>query len=134
MRKCRLWWKQNAAAAGGGSGVKSSPRSTACSFHWGKQVPRKNTFKGPPPLFFSSPALGNWHSKALVYGTGRFITSHRKGAVGIRCRNTIGRPPVRLDVDVTGFPRPTAPAPAPARQEISLPHRDAARRSTKKRH
>ena len=50
----------------------------------------------------------------------------------------MGRLPVRRDVDATGFPRPTAPAPAPApaRQEISLPRRDAARRSTKtkKRH
>ena len=48
----------------------------------------------------------------------------------------MGRLPVRRDVDVTGFPRPTAPAPAPAQQEISLPRRDAARRSTKtkKRH
>jgi hypothetical protein len=41
----------------------------------------------------------------------------------------MGRLAVRRDVDVTGFPRPTAPAPA--RQEISLPRRDAARRSTK---
>ena len=42
----------------------------------------------------------------------------------------MGRLAVRRDVDVTGFPRPTAPAPA--RQEISLPRRDAAQhRSTK---
>jgi hypothetical protein len=54
------------------------------------------------PLFFSSPALGNWYSKAL----------HRKGAVRIRCRNAMGRPPVRLDVDATVFPRPTSPSPA----------------------
>ena len=48
---------------------------------------------------------------------------------GAVIRNAMGRLPVRRDVDVTGFPRPTAPAPA--RQEISLPRRDAAHRSTK---
>jgi len=63
------------AKRGGGrgeSGVASSPRSTVAPIGASTRHARK-TFE-TPPLFFSSPAFGNWHSKALVYGTGRLTT------------------------------------------------------------
>jgi hypothetical protein len=91
-----------------GSGVGTSPRS-AVAFIGASARPAKTPLKTPPPFFFSSSAFGIGHSIALVYGTGR-LTSRREGAVRIRHRNAMGRPPVRFDVDVAGFPRPAAPA------------------------
>ena len=88
----------------------------------------KHLRRTPPPFLAARP-FGNRHSKPLVYlyceisieqpwsnglphGTGR-LTLRRKGAFRIRCRNAMGRPPARLDVDVMGFPRPIIQNTAP---------------------
>ena len=104
----------------GGSGVDSSPRP-AVAFIGASTRYAKNTFDIPPPFFLAARLLEiniqmPWSAAPAVYRTAKVLWEF-----GTVVRDAMGRLPVRRDVDATGFPRPTAPAPAPARQETTAP-------------